>query len=225
MYLLWAMMQTHKHQIMTKKLFLTAVPLLLSLVTIAQTITWQSTPISIFSECNFESFEKALTSSISFHDSLNYWDDQIASISIDEGWKAVVYENYNWKGDSLVLTGNWSALHADDFWANNISSIRLIYTGQIHRVDPPMEQIGITLFMDSYWRGPTLTIYEDWTVDDSGHFDELISAISIPEGWEIIAYEHPNFSGTSRRFTEDWTITKTREFWNDRISSIRIIKR
>jgi len=66
---------------------------------------------------------------------------------------------------------------------------------------------------------------------NSGNWDDCISSIRVPVGWQAILYEHPNFDGRSLTVTSDiqnlWT--KNVEGWNgcgsnwdDCASSVRI---
>jgi Peptidase inhibitor family I36 len=63
-----------------------------------------------------------------------------------------------------------------------------------------------------------------------GDWDDCISSIRVPSGWEITLYEHDNFSGASQTFTADVNDLERRpgpcsDGWDDCASSIRIRQR
>jgi hypothetical protein len=56
---------------------------------------------------------------------LGQWDKKIDAVQIREGYKLIVYDNAALKGNSIELTGNWSAGHRMD-WHDRISSFSLM---------------------------------------------------------------------------------------------------
>jgi len=52
--------------------------------------------------------------------------------------------------------------------------------------------------------------------------NDRVSSIIVPEGMTVLVYEHSEFGGRSYKFTQ--SVPCLPAFWNDRISSIRVMK-
>ncbi len=146
------------------------------------------------------------------------WNDLISSIRIPEGYKIQIFEHSNFQGQSMILSHDWN--HRDNPGFNDfISSIKILeYPKPVPVVPVPQ---GITLFEHENFKGESLTINSIWDATRSP-WNDRISSIRIPEGYQIQVYENSNFRGNSLTLNSDWTTSQNPDF-NDAISSIRFL--
>lgn len=84
----------------------------------------------------------------------------------------------------------------------------------------------VELYSDLNFTGPKKTISSDWSVSGmTDSWNDLISSIKIPEGWEITVYSDMSYGGASMTLNRNWTVANWQDGWNDQISSIRIRKK
>ena len=85
-------------------------------------------------------------------------------------------------------------------------------------------QETVKLFFDSNYRGDYLNVTDEWSVRSSRDpWNDHISSIHIPSGWEVWVYEDSYFRGRHWVLTNSWNGRNNR-YWCDRISSIRVVK-
>ena len=98
----------------------------------------------------------------------------------------------------------------------------------------------VTIYQDPEFRGNSRALMGDIVDLDNaagpcgagvgGDWDDCISSIRIPTGWEVTVYQDDNYGGASATFTADVTDLERRpgpcsDGWDDCISSIRIRQR
>ena len=98
----------------------------------------------------------------------------------------------------------------------------------------------VTIYQDPEFRGGSRALMGDIVdLDDAagpcgtgvgGDWDDCISSIRIPAGWEVTVFQDDNYGGASTTFTADVTDLERRpgpcsDGWDDCISSIRIRQR
>lgn len=139
-----------------------------------------------------------ITEAWSASHSRSHWNDAINALVVPRGFEVHAFEHSNFRGRSLVIVGDWSS--ADDpYWQNRISSLRLVPVG------PPR-------------RGGR----------DYGHHRDCRDGYCAPRCHyhrpqpAALLFEHVNYGGPSLRVSGEWSIVYPDEFWNDRISSIRV---
>lgn len=73
--------------------------------------------------------------------------------------------------------------------------------------------------------GAELSITQDWDAwGQQGIWNDKVSAIHVPEGWEVVIYEHNHFEGASLRISGDWSAKRDNYTWLNRISSIKVVR-
>lgn len=162
-----------------------------------------------------------------------YEQPSIESIRVPKGWEVWVYDERNFKGDHKVLTSNWAGTDDDAWeWRNDIYSVRVVrktyaYAHHAGGYYAGRQTPGITIFAAANFEGEQRKLSQDWNIGGTEGFywNDKISSISIPHNMKIVVYEHANFQGRSMELTGDWTISNGSEFWNDRISSIKLLCR
>ncbi len=190
-----------------------------------------------YSDPDFCGERLALDSDWSAGSRRNPWNDEIASIEVPQGYEVWLYEHADFRGEILVVAGNWS-VRDNPRWRKRISSIRLVSLSgqgcprerQDHgRRRRSRREPGATLYAKKDFSGPSLTIFDDWSVRDSDDFwNDRISSIHIPEGYVLIVYKHSDFRGRSATLKGPWPSRRSRDFWddwNDEISSIEVLRR
>jgi len=55
-------------------------------------------------------------------------------------------------------------------------------------------------------------------------WNDEISSITVPAGYLLIVYEHAFFGGSTRVIQNSWTVNDSQDWWNDRISSFKLIR-
>ncbi|MCG8575947.1 MAG: hypothetical protein MI810_13750 [Flavobacteriales bacterium] len=54
------------------------------------------------------------------------------------------------------------------------------------------------------------------------NWNDKISSIAIPYGIKVTIYANSNFSGSCKTIEGNWSVTSWNDYWNDRISSVKI---
>lgn len=93
----------------------------------------------------------------------------------------------------------------------------LIFIGSLNTTNAQ-----VVLYFDWQFSGASRSISDNLSLGPSNPWNDKISSIRIPSGWEITVYEHENFKGVSRILTKDWSVTGPNDPWNDKISSIQV---
>jgi len=195
----------------------------------------------LHSEADFGGKDFALNNDWSASHHRDYWNDRIASIEVPPGSEVWIYEYANFQGRALVITRDWS-VHDNPWWRNRISSVNVVTS--FHHEYPRRErdnryehdhrrnyhrESGVTLYKKKDLSGASMTIYDDWSVHQRDEFwNDCISGIHIPRGYEVIIYKHPHFQGRSQRLKGPLTLRGHHGFWDDwnnEISSVEIIRR
>lgn len=99
------------------------------------------------------------------------------------------------------------------------------YTDDAQSVELSVEKLTpITLYKGANFTGQSLEINGDWSAASDMSWNDVISSIKIPAGWEVTIYEHApgNPSGKSLILTNDWNAPAD---WKGKISNIRVSKK
>lgn len=160
--------------------------------------------------------------------------NRIQSIYLPPGYEVWIYSGKNYTGSYRILKESW--LGTDDEawkWRNSIQSIRIVYRGRryLSNILPysqnsnPSSQNFVTVYQHDF-KGEEMHLYQDWTVGGNNgfYFNDMISSIIVPAGMKIIVYEHANYQGRSLTIRGRWAPPRWDDFWNDRISSIRVVR-
>lgn len=199
-----------------------------------------SRSVTFYAEADFCGRNFLLTSDWSVRNKWDYWNDEIASIEVPKGWEVRLYEHANFRGEVLTISRDWS-VRDNPWWRNRISSVRLVpalYRDRPHERRAPRcdhwpchcskQGAGVTLYEKKDFSGASKTIHGDWSVRPSGDFwNDRISSIHIPAGYEVIVYKHAHFQGRSIRLKGPWPFRRHRDFWDDwddEISSIEVLR-
>jgi hypothetical protein len=83
----------------------------------------------------------------------------------------------------------------------------------------------VVIYTDAYYKGQSASLLPGTyaTMAQAGFADDALSSLTVPEGYRVILYEHPNFGGKSYTITNSKTMF-TISGWNDRASSIAVYR-
>jgi len=197
-----------------------------------------SRSVVLYSEKDFYGENFVLNRDWSSRHHASYWNDQIASIEIPEGWEVWLYEHTDFRGRALVISEDWS-VRDNPWWRNRISSIRLVdvfdqncepqprrtHREHQHRHGHHRER-GVTVYNHSHFDGASKTIYDDWSKRNSDDFwNNRISSIDVPSGYVVILYKHSDFEGRSLKLKGPCSVKLDNDSWNNKVSSIEVYRR
>lgn len=202
-------------------------------------------PVLAFTGDNFRGSNIRLEDNWSVGNRFDYWNDAINSIKVPRGYEAHLFEHAHFRGEYIVIRGNWSS-RDNRYWCNRISSIRIVpigrrngYRHDHHAHQLPVHTCGlacgdncgyrpapiITIFEHGGFRGASEQIQGEWSIYNYGDFwNDRISSIYVPRGYAVILYEHKHFQGNSIIIDGAWSVNSSHDYWNDQISSIRVVR-
>ena len=211
------------------------------------------TPVSIHEHMDFmgSGYSFKNTEMSTFGD---WWNKNISAVRVPEGYKIIAYQEINYQGASIEITGNWTPAN-NKGWDNKISSMRVIKTNSpvvkpvvINKpiiVDPPVvikkpvetekpvvnnkmvannSWVRIRYYDSVDFKGDYEDIYIYEIAQLGNKWDNKIGSIQVPEGSILICYDSAKINGTSIEITGNWTATGKDAWWNNRITSYRIMK-
>lgn len=84
----------------------------------------------------------------------------------------------------------------------------------------PVSTLKATFFTGAYYDGQSVELgVGSYTMDQIGLPNDYISSLKVPQGLMVTLYEHPDYQGDSRTYSEDCSFTID---FNDKTSSIVI---
>lgn len=195
--------------------------------------------VVVYSRPNFRGDRMALQDNWTSGRGCNGWNNEIASVHVPWGWEVWLYERKGFRGRKLIVTRDWS-VRDNPWWRDRISSVRIIppchhctipHAGNDYAsCHAPRLNEGIMLFDKKRFSGATLTIYNDWSITDPDEFwNDRIRSMMVPFGYVVVLYEHRDFRGRSVTIDGSWSLNRQREFWSNRdfwknrVSSIRVL--
>lgn len=139
------------------------------------------------------------------------WNDAISSIKLGSGVALViVYENTNYGGKSRTITSNTD--FSGNWWNDKISSFRII-------VKPPAYNIRI--YKDGGYSGSSSNMSADNANLVSVGWNDMITCIVLGDNCKVQVFENIDYGGQSKPITGPTDFSG--DWWNDKISSFKII--
>jgi len=192
--------------------------------------------VILYSKANYHGDRFKLYNDWSANRDHNSWNDEIASIEVPRGLELWLYEDKNFRGECLIISRDWS-VKENPWWKNRISSVRMVsisdreqprhHPRHVHRNDDWQDchfEAGVTIYEHRHFSGHSRTIYDDWSVHRSSDFwNDRISSIDIPAGYQVILYKSRDFDGRSLTLRGPRSVQFEKGSWNDEISSIEIM--
>ena len=88
----------------------------------------------------------------------------------------------------------------------------------------PQYGAAVQFFKHAHFQGPTVSYTPGDLVQLPHDWNDQISSIILPPGYILIVYEHANFGGAAKVILSNWTVPGSLDYWNDRITSFRMVK-
>jgi hypothetical protein len=174
----------------------------------------------VYADCNFSGQSASLAPGRYDSYALGVGNDKISSFKVPRGFRAIVYENGGFNGNSRTFTGDQYCLSGD--WNDRISSLVLERDNGYN---------GNNGYNNNY-TGPKAFVYADCNFRGAsyglapGRYDayalgvgnDKISSMKVPNGLKVTVYADGGYRGDSRTFYGDQYCFGSD--WNDKISSI-----
>jgi len=143
-------------------------------------------------------------------------NDVVSSLQVAGGYEVVAYQDWDFTGTSYLLNSNYSCLasSAIDNW---ISSIRVrLKSGQ---------DTAVNLYLDCNYAGSNAALpvgnYDMNALVARGIPNDAISSMKVNDGYEVIAYQDWDFTGTSNSLSGSIPCLSINNIDNS-ISSIKV---
>lgn len=154
------------------------------------------------------------------------FDDQIDEI---ENGSFKTLANFQYFQESLHAIANYSsntrfyinASHVD-YLSGWVQEAHDNHGGWGH--DPVCSQPAAQFFRRANFSGIALNYAAGELAELPTGWNDEISSITIPSGYLLVVYEHVGFTGSNKVLQGSWTVNGAFDWWNDRISSFRLVK-
>ncbi len=207
-----------------------------SLPAMAQPRECLASPV-LFSDDSFRGRSLALRDSIENLHSQGMGDDA-SSVCVPSGWRVILYQDTNFGGDALDLTGpvTISDLKRErpqgKDWGDRISAVRVYqprkrlgrYQGQL----PQGCDRYPVLFERDTFRGKTASLSQQIPDLHRQGMGDDASSVCVPEGWRVVVFEDTNYRGDRLEIYGPDAIQDLKrdrpegKDWGDRISSVQV---
>lgn len=141
-------------------------------------------------------------------------NDKISSLKIASGYRVTLFNDYQFGGDTRVVTAQETS---------NLKSIGFNDATSSIMVEPlPMEPVA-TVYSDVDYQGSSQDFYPgEYDVDelDRGVGNDNLSSLRVRQGYQITLYTNNQYGGESRALTQD-SVYLDGSF-HDSVSSLRI---
>jgi YD repeat-containing protein len=153
-------------------------------------------------------------------------NDRINSVKYDSWGRAiettdalgnVQYMSYDANGN---VAKQWQAVDSGDgLIRTSFKSFRYDRLGQlVNTIEPG--SYGVSIFSDSNYQGSSRAFtVGDYNLSQLGIGNDVLSALSVKQGWTVTLYADSNFTGATRTITSN---TASLPEFNDQTSSLRI---
>ncbi len=201
---------------------------------LAQPRECNDTPV-LFSDDTFRGRPLPLRDSVEDLHRIGMGDDA-SSICVPSGWRVTLYEDDDYGGDVLNLTGPVTITDLKrqrpegQDWGDRISSVRVVrvrtsrYQG---RLPADCDRYPV-LFKNDGFRGGTARLDQSNPDLHRGGMGDDASSLCVPDGWRVILYEDTNYRGDRLELNGPDAIQDLKRDrpdgrdWGDRISSVQV---
>jgi hypothetical protein len=148
--------------------------------------------VEFFSNYDFTG-ERLKVDTLGYYAMPSYFNDQVSSLIIPSGYEVTLYEGYNQAGRSIKLG---AGRHNVSRFNDTISSV-VIKQVSAENPTPIPGRREVQLFEDFDYRGDRLVVDRTGYFAIPRYFDNRLSSIVVPKGYEVTLYEHYNRGGRS----------------------------
>lgn len=192
---------------------------LLSLLTTAALPTSAfASAATVFQHCGFSGYNINLevgNYDLKRLEKMGMKNDDLSSIKVSSGFKVTLHQHHHFQGRKIVRKKNDSCFINEKF-NDTISSI------SVKRIAPNKHKKA-TVYQHCKFAGYKARLapgrYTMAQLKKKGVKNDDLSSIKVPKGYEIVLFEHDNFSGRKLRLKNNDSCLIDNSF-NDTISSI-----
>jgi hypothetical protein len=148
--------------------------------------------VEFFSDDNFTG-ERLKVDNLGYYAMPSYFDNKVSSLIIPSGYEVTLYEDYNQAGRSIKLG---AGRHNISRFKDRISSVVIRQVGTENPTPIPGRR-EVQLFEDLDYRGDRLVVDRTGYYAVPRYFDNRLSSIVVPKGYEVTLYEHYDRGGRS----------------------------
>jgi hypothetical protein len=148
--------------------------------------------VEFFSNYDFTG-ERLKVDTLGYYAIPSYFNDKLSSLIVPSGYEVTLYEDYNQAGRSIKLG---AGRHNVGRFNDRVSSV-VIRQVDTENPTPIPGRREVQLFEDFSSRGDRLVVDRTGYYAIPRYFDNRLSSIIVPKGYEVTLYEHYNRGGRS----------------------------
>lgn len=148
--------------------------------------------VEFFSDYDFTG-ERLKVDTLGYYAMPGYFNDKISSLIVPSGYEVTLYEDYNQAGRSVKLG---AGRHNVSRFNDRISSIVIRQVSGENPTPIPGRR-EVQLFQDFDYQGDRLVVDRTGYYAIPRYFDNRLSSIVVPKGYEVTLYEHYDRGGRS----------------------------
>lgn len=169
------------------------------------------------------------------------WNDRISSIHINGPYTVILYQDANFRGDTIRITQSVSNMHslrnldpARRNWNDSVSSMEITAShGFPDTGSGPSGEVAGTLFEHDNYNGKRLTLINGQDIPNLKEkgWNDLASSIMVEPGYTVVLYKDANFQGQSIFIANHkpdlgnaGAGRNSSGRWNDQASSLKVYK-
>ncbi|MEM7034885.1 MAG: beta/gamma crystallin-related protein, partial [Chloroflexota bacterium] len=161
--------------------------------------------VTVFSDGNYKGRSQALSVGSYNIGDLSIGNDRLSSVRVPSGLQVTLYQHGNFKGATRTYTQD--VAFTSDF-NDQTSSIKV-------------EEVAI-IYEHGKYRGRSQVLpVGQYNIGDLSIGNDRLSSLKVPSGLQVTLYQHGNFKGATRTYTQD---TPFASDFNDQTSSIKVEK-
>lgn len=200
----------------------------------ASSIVLANNAATVYQHCNYGGYKASLPAGSYNLAKLRQYgvrNDDLSSLRIQSGYKAIFFEHDNFRGRSWTLASN-SACFTQQRLNDVASSVRIVSTARKPTSSPTQStsstnQNGVTVYQHCSFGGYGVGLgagnHDMRKLQQLGVKNDDISSLRVAPGFKAIVYEHDGYQGRNQTFTSSDECLVNNGF-NDKTSSIQVVK-
>ncbi len=136
--------------------------------------------------------QRLRVNSLGYYPMPSYFNDQLSSLIVTEGYEVTLYEDYNQAGRSIKLG---AGRHNISRFNDTVSSVVVKRVGETTPSTPNQKEVH--LYDDLNYRGDRIVIDKIGYHAFPPYFNDRISSLIVPKGYVVTLYENYDRGGRS----------------------------
>ena len=177
--------------------------------------------VQLWKDKNFTGTSYSIASATQIPDlkSTPVGNDNVSSAKVASGYRAIFYQDSNYRGDSYRVTGPADIPNFDDIGFNDRASSLMVQNFA------PQAAIA-TLFTEANFLGKPFDLYPGDAIPQfksTNIGQDSVSSIRVSPGYRVILFADPNYTGTTLPITGPTSITNLKDVgFNDVTNSAKV---